>query len=109
MSSPVAKVISRSGLSLEKEFFFKKGGETVGLHAAKAAAGPPNLLILVLRPLEDPLPPPLSQSQSRGSDRHCESAICPLTRLHSALGQEIRQHSRLNMKYRAEIVVLLHV
>ncbi len=58
------------------------------------------------RPLENSPPP---SSQSRGSDWHCVCAICPSTRLHSTLGQEILQHSRLNMKYRAGIVVPLHV
>lgn len=74
---------------------------TVCVHAAAAAAGQPNLLTPAQRPLENSPPPP---SQSRGSDWHCECAICPSTRLHSALGQEILQHSRLNMKYRAGIV-----
>lgn len=44
MSAPVLKVISRSGLSLEK-----KGEGAVCLCAADAAAGQPNLLILTRR------------------------------------------------------------
>lgn len=42
--------------------------------------------------------------QSRRSDWRCQCAICPSTRLHSALGQEILLFSRLNMKYRAAMV-----
>lgn len=49
--------------------------------------------------------PPPPRSQSRRSDWRRGSAICPSTRLHSTPGQEILQHRRLNMKFRAGIVL----
>lgn len=45
-------------------------------------------------------------AQSRRSD--WRYAICPSTRLCSALGQEILLHSRLHMKYRAGMVAPEH-
>ena len=58
----------------------------------------PNLLILAPKPAA--LKTLLLYCPNPG-DR---SAICPSTRLHITLAQEILQHGRLNMKYRTGIV-----